>query len=344
MYLLRNVDLANDHIYLFFIGLMVCGFVWGLSSRFLPGYSLPFYFFVLSAFTCMVDLVLSFTALNVFQLTWGNFYLNHGEEYLRDTHGAWINLWDGTVHYLCYLFFTYCFITKSTNSSFFHYVTLWWSGSVVNSLFVLIPGIFLGRYAPIVKLSILLNVPYVLFPLYIAYQQYTKGNPSGKSSPTIALFSRPWNYVIGTLYSMFAFGMLFRMIVALGSQGSYFVAYGKIETYLKDTSTFPLMQQLLYGYYFVPLFLVMGYYFSTNRNLSWSFLNLFIFFMGGLAQGQFAYLGGWLIQCLESCGYNPSWVKPSYEGTEFWLTFVWNTGLFILPQIITYTLYKNATA
>jgi len=347
MYCLRNINLANDHIYLFLIGIIVCGLVGFLSWKFLPGYNVSFYFFVISAFTCMVDLVLSFTALNIGNINWGKFYLDHGEEYLRDTHGAWINLWDGTVHYFCYLYFTYSYITKTTDTPLFHYLTLWWSGSVLNSLFVLIPGIFIGRYATIVKPSILLNIPFIFIPLYIGYQQ-SKLTPNS-SNKTISLYTTSiQNYGAGIYLIFSGIIMIFRTMVALGSHANIFVTYSTYETYLKDTSCFPLMQQLLYSYYYVPFFFILGYIFITSNNnngsLSWTFFNYLIILMGGLAEGQFAYLGGWLVECGESCGTNNSWVKPSFEGWEFWSTVEFNYALLFIPQILVYILYKNATA
>ena len=121
--------------------------------------------FCLFTFSSFIDLLLSITAHSLHPLT--SFYLTHGELYLSSPHGAAINLFDGTCHLALYL----SFIDAITTATPYHTSSIVWCGSILNSLVVLILGAVVG-YGGVLQWSMLLNVPYIVLPLLMAYRRW----------------------------------------------------------------------------------------------------------------------------------------------------------------------------
>lgn len=125
-----------------------------------------FYMYAIFTFTAVVDFLLGCTLDGRSNI--GRFYLEEGERYLRTAHGMWINYYDGTVHLVCYLFLIFRSLSSSSPSSSDHSIyllTLFWFGSIMNSLIVFLPGNVVGIFATELRSSYLLNLPYLLFPL-----------------------------------------------------------------------------------------------------------------------------------------------------------------------------------
>jgi len=126
-YFLNFTSTMEDSRYVFLAGVIICTAVapltYFLLLKGLPaGRDVFFYIFTIFAFTSMVDLYLAFT-IDGFT-TAVLFYLKEGEVYLTTGHGLWINYWDGTFHYACYLFLTACMLRKNhqTKDNTFRYV------------------------------------------------------------------------------------------------------------------------------------------------------------------------------------------------------------------------------
>lgn len=139
------------------------------SLKFKPPFL--FYIFTFFAFACVVDAILAATSFGWINL--GLFYLENGERHLRGSHGAFINTWDATLHYACYLFFTNAYLRGAQGSENFRKLALFWAGSVVNSLAVMLPAVATGRYANHIEPSILLNVPFILLPIWFATKHFS---------------------------------------------------------------------------------------------------------------------------------------------------------------------------
>jgi hypothetical protein len=156
--------LREDSTLLFLVGVAVIAVAVALPRALLGSRATPFFSLsVLFAFTSIVDAVLAAAAFGLTSA--GAFYLHSGERYLRASHGGFINAWDATAHYLCYLFFASTIRRGAESSRLFAPLVWCWAGSVLGSLAVLLPAVALGRYGLEVKPSILLNVPYIAVPL-----------------------------------------------------------------------------------------------------------------------------------------------------------------------------------
>ena len=116
-----------------------------------------FYVFTIFSFTAVADLLLALT-IDEYSSAF-LFYLEQGEVYLKTAHGLFINYWDGSAHLIMYLTMLYCMLKKRTGTKFYRFLSLFWSGSILNSLVVLLGGAVVGRYGTQLKPSYLLNIP-----------------------------------------------------------------------------------------------------------------------------------------------------------------------------------------
>ena len=145
-YVLSLVDhLAHSHALLFVIAvaaLLGLGFV--AHFMVFKGRNQAFYLYLLTvmSFTAIVDLVLALTAEGVIDT--GNFYLKGGEPYLGLPHGIMIDWWDCTVHFACYVYIIACLYVNDWRSA--KPVILFYVGSIMNSLFVFLPGNVTGPF------------------------------------------------------------------------------------------------------------------------------------------------------------------------------------------------------
>jgi hypothetical protein len=131
--------------------------------------------FTFFMFGCVVDLLLALAATGV--ISTGSFYLTKGEVYLNTAHGIAINTWDCTVHYLLYVHFISSASTRKPHAA----SSLWWAGSIMNSLFVLFIGAVFGPHP--LKPSAFLNLPFIFLPLFYAS---TLSSPPSFPSPSDA--------------------------------------------------------------------------------------------------------------------------------------------------------------
>ena len=115
--------------------------------------------FAVTSWSAMVDLILALTLLDITQL--GRFYLLTGEEYFKSSWGFFALLWDGTAHYVLQLYLAYATLLQRPSLV----PGLFWCGSILNSMPVLLLGGATGSYSNAIKPSTALNAPYVLAPL-----------------------------------------------------------------------------------------------------------------------------------------------------------------------------------
>jgi hypothetical protein len=326
----------QSDVALFGVALAICvAFVAVTSAWLLPrGKSGYYYMFAFFAFTCMVDAVLAATAHGLTR--WGNFYLAEGEVYLRSNHGGFINWWDATAHYACYLAFTYWLAAGRSvgGDAAFRAVGCWWVGSIINSLIVFLPGGFIGRYGALVKPSYLLNVPYAAIP--VAFAVRVLGQPAPAAGPVrgaagAPLRQRPLDAAFALAFAAGALFCAFRALAALGAPAALFASYvARAEPYLADTTRYPLLQALLYFFYLVPFFLAAVVHAMRGGAAPRWLLDASVFAAGAVAQGQFAYLGGSLHDCGASCGDAAGW-RP-VPAAAWWPVLAANAALLLVPQ------------
>ncbi|CAF3170636.1 unnamed protein product [Rotaria sp. Silwood2] len=300
-----------------------------------------FYVFTIFSFTAIADLLLALTIDNYSSAF--HFYLNQGEVYLKTSHGLYINYWDGTTHYTLYLIMLYCMLKQKTETKFFRFLSLFWCGSIINSLIVLLGGAALGQYGTHIKPSYLLNIPYTVCPIIFMVRQFNlrsnfiqqERKKIKKSNILKSLIFRPLD-IFFIVYMLFAiifaiFRALHALKVPMTSKSIYF----DYEPYILNASGFPLIQLLTYAFYFVPYYCsainALIFYHKQPSKFQW-LPDWTMVHAGAAAQAQFSYLFSSL--------HNPplfpdsSWAPiPS----QYWFTTVsLNAILAIVPQLFAF--------
>eukprot|EP00057_Strongylocentrotus_purpuratus_P026236 XP_011680710.1 PREDICTED: transmembrane 6 superfamily member 1 isoform X2 [Strongylocentrotus purpuratus] len=285
-----------------------------------------FYVFAVFAFTSVVDIVLAMELDGIIDNFMAS-YLKEGEPYLNTAHGTMINYWDGSGHYCMYLMM----VTAIVWGQSYREVGLYWAGSILNSMIVFMPGNVSGKYGSNVKGSYFLNVPYVLFPVLVAIKCL-------RQSPQIDVESRDvvaahkksiWKRPLDLFFVLFLFCAILisflRMAVALKSPASIAVYYlNNVEPYFQDPVLYPMIQALVYWFYFVPYFVCAIYGFfkpGCTWMSDWALLSA-----GASAQGQFSHIGASLHS------RTPYIYRVPSDGlSAFWLI---NMALLLVPQLI----------
>jgi len=237
------------------------------------------------SWSCMIDLGIALE-LGGHISNFVGFYFAEGEPYLMTSHGAVINYYDGTVHFVMYIaLITLCSYRKS-----YRELALVWVGSIFNSMIVLVPGGLSGKHP--FKMSILLNTPYVLCPLYALFKLIQE-QPS--QARTFIKFSSIWKRpmdLLWILYFVFASCFaLFSGLAVLGGNAELMKTFLKVrEPYLNDPTMFPKWQTLTYAYVFLAYYLYAIYGLlnpGTHRMTDWSLVHA-----GAAAQAQVTYILG----------------------------------------------------
>lgn len=238
------------------------------------------FFFLIFAFAAVIDLLISLTLLGYSDLM--RSYTQESEPYLQSSHGAAILLWDGIVHFGLYVWLCFC-IASSTR----HFKSgLFWAGSMIGSSFVYLMANLIGEYAEHIEPAYLLNVPFMLVPVFYAWR-------ISKDSGFIQGVERPRAgfrvYLLA--FALLATGLIsaYRMLVALAPHLTATVFWGdQVEPYLLSPSRYPQIQMIAYGMYLAPfaILAIISLWRPPSAGIAcWSWI------MAGLvAQGQFAHL------------------------------------------------------
>lgn len=285
-----------------------------------------FYVFAVFAFTSVVDIVLAMELDGIIENFMAS-YLKEGEPYLNTAHGTMINYWDGSGHYFMYLMM----VTAIVWGQGYREVGLYWAGSILNSMIVFMPGNVSGKYGSNVKASYFLNIPYVLFPILVARKFLSSRPEADVDDKTVeaahkrSIFQRPLDLIF-VLFLVFAVGVSFlRMAVALQSPASIAVYYlNDVEPYFKDPVLYPMIQALVYWFYFVPYF-VCAIYGFLNPGCAWM-SDWALITAGAFAQGQFSHIGA------SVHNRTPYIYRVPQSGlTAFWVI---NMLLLLVPQLM----------
>ncbi|XP_064608217.1 transmembrane 6 superfamily member 1-like [Liolophura sinensis] len=285
------------------------------------------FFYVLSIFTfsSVMDLVIALEN-DGFISSFMTFYLLEGEPYLVTAHGTMILYWDGIAHLLMYVLMV---AGHSKRQGWYREVGLYWAGSIAHSMVVFLPGNIAGKYG--MKWSILLNVPYLIIPFWAGYRFLKSGVKPQKSVSkplSVALWKRPQD-VFFVLYLLAATALAaFRGMTVLGCNAEMSQIYkNQYDPYLKDDSTYPMMQMLIYLFYFIPYYVAAACGLWGGENHTWM-TDWALIHAGAAAQGQFSYIGGAI-----HASTDPNYRLPSDPSVRLSF-FLINGALFLVPQLM----------
>ena len=263
-------------------------------------------FFAIFAFACVLDLLIGLTVLGYTDVMRG--YFESGEPYLESNHGMAVNIWDGTVHFALYLWMSFCLASAIVHRR----TALFWAGSMIGSVIVLMPGNLIGEYAEHIEPSYLLNLPFMIVPIFYAWKVASEDRyeiASARSSLSILDY--------GLVASLLVVASLsaFRMLVVLNSDISLTQAWAtEVEPYLLSPSRYPQIQMLFYGYYLMPFTILaaISFWRLPSRSISiWAWI-----FAGAVAQGQFSHL----VASISSAASDPQFVFVKTQAINFWVS------------------------
>lgn len=281
------------------------------------------------SWTCMIDLGIALE-LDGFISNFIGYYFAEGEPYLNTAHGTLINYWDGTVHFALYLAMVVLFFNRLS----YREVGLYWAGSILNSMIVLLPGAVTGNHP--FKLSIFLNTPYILLPIIAAVKLLHERPPQARS---FLRFPNIWQRPIDLFFFIY-FGLaisisVYRVLAALGGNFSSMKTFVKeYDPYLQDPSNFPFVQVMAYGYFFVAYsaFSMYGLLCPGQHWMAdWSLI-----YAGAAAQGQVTYVLG-------ACHHRTNMMyQLDSKGSEVKLFYSVNLLFLLVPQLFAIWCSKDA--
>lgn len=294
-YVVNSMSAASDPVAIAALGILVLLSLLVVLYYFAQGNPPQdplFYVFAIFSFTSVIDLII-WLEEDGYISGFMAFYMKEGEPYLRTAHGMLICLWDGTVHYLLYLFMLAA-ISRGTN---YKAVGLFWLGSLLMSMLVFLPGNVIGKYGTEIRPAFILNVPYLFVPVWAGIRIFRASHafPKFSTEKVVAaqskgIFQRPVDMAL-VLYLLGAIVFtLFRGLLVLDcptdSCFSYIYQY---EPYLRDPSAYSKVQMLVNMFYLLP-FLCVSIYGLLIPGCSWM-LDWTLVFAGAIAQAQFAHMG-----------------------------------------------------
>ncbi|NXH11679.1 TM6S2 protein, partial [Bucco capensis] len=248
--------------------------------------------FVVLSFTSVVDLIISLEE-DGYISGFMEVYVREGEAYLRTAHGIMICYWDGIVHYSLYL----AMIAAMGHRKSYRNLGLFWLGSMMMSILVFLLGNLIGKYSSELSPSFLLNLPYILIPIWAGLRLFQQPKVLPFLSPEKVaeeqrkhLYQRPQDVGLLLLLLLIAAFTFFRGMVVLDCPAdSCFDYIYQHEPYLRDPVAYPKVQMLIYMFYFLP-FLCLSIYGLLLPGCSW-LPDWSLVFAGAVAQAQFSHVG-----------------------------------------------------
>ena len=215
----------------------------------------------------------------------------------------------------------------------FRPVFLFWAGSIINSLYILLPGAAVGSSSHQLTFSTLLNVPYVLIPVYFAIKTLKSPRPVDHPvapKPTSLLVELGF----AAFFCLFAYVSVLRFAVAANSQWACAVAWLQDwEPILTDPSSFFRVEAFVYFYYLAPAAAAFIVALLHGGPSLWvrdaAYLTA-----GAVAQSQFTHM-----RCASH--WDTAAAHRSDHSPHFWLL---NIALFVGPQLFAYYLWTNSGA
>lgn len=269
--------------------------------------------FSIFAFAAIIDLLISFTVMGYTDVMQS--YFDNGEPYLRSSHGMAVNFWDGTVHFGLYLWMIFCLAERREHSR----EALFWVGSIVGSCIVYMAGNVIGEYAEHIEPSFLLNVPFMLVPIFYGWKVINDDSsqvPTTRSALSLSDFA-----LVAALLTVAGLSC-FRMLVVLNSDITMSQTWAtEIEPYLLSPTRYPQIQMLVYGLYLMPFSILaaIAFWRPPSRALAcWAWI-----IAGAVAQGQFSHIVASI-----SAASDPEFATAAGQQLTFWFT---NLMVMLIP-------------
>lgn len=239
--------------------------------------------FAVFAFATMLDLLIALSLLGVTDVM--NSYFETGEPYLKSSYGMAVNLWDGTAHLLMYIGMSY-YLAKGLPH---RKLALFWTGSLMSACVIYMLANLIGEYAEHIEPSYLMNVPFMLVPIFYAWR-ILDDDKTQAASTRAPLGGQDYALTLALL--ALAFLCAYRLLVVLNPAVSLTQGWAGIEPYLLVPSRYPELQMIAYGTTLMPFTVLaaMSLWRKPTRGIAiWSWV-----FAGFVAQGQFGHvIGNW---------------------------------------------------
>ncbi|XP_041367598.1 transmembrane 6 superfamily member 1-like isoform X2 [Gigantopelta aegis] len=258
-----------------------------------------------------------------------SFYVEHGEPYFKTAYGTSILFWDGFIHFPLYL----AVIALYCHRRSYREVGLFWVGSIMNSMVVFMPGNVIGTFD--VKWSYLLNIPYMLIPLWAGFKFFRERPMYIKSYYIVKPL---WTRRFDCLFVVYFIGAgalaVFRGLAVLDCKSALMSDYiSNIEPYLKDPNGYPKMQMLCYMYYYLFYYLCAIYgmmHLKQGWLADWALLHA-----GASLQGQFVHILGSMHSRTAPSLRSPT---TGLNGLAFWTI---NLILLVVPQLFAWRCVRD---
>lgn len=282
--------------------------------------------FTLVTFTAYLGLFLA-AALGMEHFPLGKFYLVHAEKYFACAFGFSAILWDGTFHFVVQFTLAYLSLTQQG----FHYWGLIWAGSIINSMFPLLVGAFLGPYSHEIGLATWLNAPYVVFP--VAVIVYLMQSRRSESSHVAVNNRSPVDALVIVFHLAMPMVHLIRVLAVLGSRhwlASWWIArvepiWGVGHTLDVDDQqdlAFLTAQAVQFAWWFTPVHLFAAYELvqrtRTNlRRAGGMEVDLSALLVGAYLQSTACVVGSSVLDMNPNAQFGVVW-RASQLSPEFW--------------------------
>ena len=247
-------------------------------------------FFIMVCWSARIDLILAGTSIGFWKL--GNFYVINGEEYFKTSWGVAALLWDGTFHFVLQLLIAFCLLRNYSCQI----LMLIWSGSIIQSMPVLLLGAATGVYSDKIHFSTALNIPYVLCPVLIAAYALNV-NKSDNILNIVNNRNTGYDIIIRIFlimcHALSIVIIILRAMVVMHSKTSISLEWGRhMEPVLLESSGFIIIQSIQSFFYYIPyhgicIFILLSLFRRKVDiiNNYWMFI-----FSGGYLQSQFCFI------------------------------------------------------
>eukprot|EP00043_Microstomoeca_roanoka_P015279 m.152806 g.152806 ORF g.152806 m.152806 type:complete len:422 (+) comp16221_c1_seq1:606-1871(+) len=319
-----NTHLDSSGVFLFGL-IILLGYPLMLGDIFhdVPERDIFLYVFGLFSFTSVVDFFLAFTIDQRTSLL--SLYLERGEPYFKTGYGFAANLWDGTAHWVLYMIMIYGLVSR--NPALYRPFYLYWTGSIIFSLCVILPSAAIGCFSHEIQLSAFLNVPFVILPLFFLKRIVDTPRPVEPALRGNRFVDA--TFVIGLVAAMFVVAL--RFATASDSKLEYAVNWQSVEPTLREPSKFFVVTSILGLFYVIPALsvIVICMLVGASRAQRSFCADLAVILAGGIAQTQFSYIVASFHHLTEDE------YRADPNNLKFWVT---NLGLIFIVHAVAYYL------